>query len=229
VSLSDLAALGSFVSGVAVLASLVFLYFQMRQVREQLAQTEKNQRTVINESYASRAGEALRWLADDANTNLMTRVTQGERSFTAQGLQRLGIIFRAMVLNTVAATQHYEAGLMDRVSYDLVLLSFKSYLAQPVYRVIWAEQAAMTPPSFSQLVEEWIEATPLAAPSDIAARFDNDLAKLLAEGGVSGAPHERALAGAQRSSQTGAQANSVHAPSSAGLALARAQPKSSRP
>jgi hypothetical protein len=201
VSLSDLASLGSFVSGVAVLTSLVFLYFQIRQVREQLAQTERNQRTVINESYASRAAEGLRWLADDANTKLMTRVTQGEQSFTAQEVQRLGIIIRSSVLNALTATQHYEAGLMDRVSYDLVLLSFKSHLAQPVYRVIWAEQAAITPPSFSRLVEEWMPGIPIAAPSDLAARFDDDLAKLLAEAGIPAAAPtapERALEGAPR-------------------------------
>jgi hypothetical protein len=40
-SLSDLASLGSFVSGVAVLVSLVFLYFQLRQMNAQVLQTEK--------------------------------------------------------------------------------------------------------------------------------------------------------------------------------------------
>src|SRR5450755_1342360 len=43
-SLSDLAALGSFISGLAVLASLGFLYFQMRQVAEQVRQADRNQR-----------------------------------------------------------------------------------------------------------------------------------------------------------------------------------------
>jgi hypothetical protein len=46
-SLSDLAALGSFVSGVAVLVSLVFLYFQLRQVGAQVQQAERNQQAMI--------------------------------------------------------------------------------------------------------------------------------------------------------------------------------------
>jgi hypothetical protein len=37
-SLSDLAALGSFVSGLGVLVSLVFLYFQLRQIGVQVKQ-----------------------------------------------------------------------------------------------------------------------------------------------------------------------------------------------
>lgn len=52
-SLSDLAALGSFISGLGVLVSLVFLYFQLRQIGVQVKQTEKNQRALI--SQASRA------------------------------------------------------------------------------------------------------------------------------------------------------------------------------
>jgi hypothetical protein len=35
-TLSDLAALGSFVSGLAVLVSLIFLWFQLRQMNEQI-------------------------------------------------------------------------------------------------------------------------------------------------------------------------------------------------
>ena len=42
-SLSQLAEIGSFTSGVAILASLIFLYFQLRQINQQVKQAEKNQ------------------------------------------------------------------------------------------------------------------------------------------------------------------------------------------
>jgi hypothetical protein len=54
-SLSDLASLGSFVSGIAVLLSLVFLYFQFRQVNLQVKQTEKNQQALIRQNRATRS------------------------------------------------------------------------------------------------------------------------------------------------------------------------------
>lgn len=47
-SLSDLAALGSFVGGVAVLVSLIFLYFQLRQIGAQMAQADNNQRALMS-------------------------------------------------------------------------------------------------------------------------------------------------------------------------------------
>ena len=49
-SLSDLASLGSFVSGVAVLVSLVFLYFQLGNLNRQVTQAEKNQRAAIHQA-----------------------------------------------------------------------------------------------------------------------------------------------------------------------------------
>jgi len=40
---SDLASLGSFASGFAVLVSLIFLYFQLRLVNRQVLQAERQQ------------------------------------------------------------------------------------------------------------------------------------------------------------------------------------------
>jgi len=56
-SLADLAALGSFVSGVAVLCSLIYLALQVRQ-------TKRNQQISIRHSRVSRIVELERTLAD---------------------------------------------------------------------------------------------------------------------------------------------------------------------
>ena len=58
-SLSVLASLGSAISGFAVLISLVFLYFQLRQVTEQIRQAERNQRATIAQFRASRTVDAM--------------------------------------------------------------------------------------------------------------------------------------------------------------------------
>ena len=56
-SLSDLASLGSLVNGVAVLVSLAFLYFQVRQVNQQIRRAEKNQRATIAQVRTNRTAE----------------------------------------------------------------------------------------------------------------------------------------------------------------------------
>ena len=182
-SLSDLASLGSFVSGVAVLASLVFLYVQLRQLAKQFAQADTNQRTMINESYVSRAGEYLRWQANPESSSLFIRVLQGDQSFTAEELARLGLNFRAAVINTQAVSQHYKVGLIDRESFDSAILSFKhAWLSQPVYRAMWASQAMQTSPSFRKVVEDMLRELPLVMPIDVVANFNADLARVLAAG-----------------------------------------------
>jgi hypothetical protein len=58
-TLSDLAPIGSFISGLAVLVSLVFLCFQRRQVGAQVQQTELHQQASIRQgrqTMASRSG-----------------------------------------------------------------------------------------------------------------------------------------------------------------------------
>src|SRR5215472_17064452 len=60
-SLSDLASLGSFVSGVAVLASLIFLFFQIRQMPEQVKRSEKNQQAAVGQGRAAILTERAKW------------------------------------------------------------------------------------------------------------------------------------------------------------------------
>ena len=63
-SLTDLASLGSFVSGVAVLVSLIFLYFQLRQVRQQVEQNNRHTQALIWQEATARGVNALLAMAD---------------------------------------------------------------------------------------------------------------------------------------------------------------------
>src|SRR5215469_7212456 len=107
-SLSDLASLGSFVSGVAVLISLVYLALQVRQA-------EKNQRAALNQGYVDRTTENLRWLADAPQAALITRVMAGELNFTSEEVFRLSMAFRTSLLSTQDAFLQHRAGLIDEM------------------------------------------------------------------------------------------------------------------
>ena len=63
-SLSDLAALGGFVSGLGVLVSLVFLYFQLRQLNFQARQNARHTRALIFQGGAARASSQMLTMAD---------------------------------------------------------------------------------------------------------------------------------------------------------------------
>src|SRR5215471_4269187 len=91
-SLSDLASLGSFVSGVAILVSLIYVALQLRQ-------SAKHQRALMHQGYAARVTESLHWFAEPANAELRARIIAGETTFTAEELYRLRQFFRVAILN----------------------------------------------------------------------------------------------------------------------------------
>ena len=176
-TLSDLAALGSFVSGLAVLVSLVFLYFQLRQVNEQVKQAEKNQRAVLNQGYITRVTEYLRWYAESPINELRARVIAGDTSFTAEELLRLQMAFRVTLLSAQDAYLQHKAGLVDTMTLDNSMRSVRTtWIEQPVYRALWLQQAPTIAPEFAAVIETMLRETPVRKAVDVVSRFKSDLA-----------------------------------------------------
>ena len=172
-SLSDLASLGSFVSGLAVLVSLVYLALQVRQA-------EKNQRAVLNQGYITRVTDYIRWYAESPINELRARVVAGDTSFTAEELLRLSMAFRVTLLSAQDAYLQHKVGLVDAMTLDNSMRILKSvWLVQPVYRALWLEQAPTIAPEFAAVINAALRHVPLARADDQAARFQANLAKVI--------------------------------------------------
>ena len=179
-SLGDLASLGSFISGLAVLASLVFLFFQMRQMTEQVRQAERNQRALMNQGMINRVGEIVRWLAEPHMADLTYRVRTREVKFTERELAQLQLRLRHTLLSVQDFHVQHRAGLADQISYDTAMLALRGTLSLPVYRALWALDRQAFAPELRELVDQAVKSTPLAGPEDLAARFEAELAKVMA-------------------------------------------------
>lgn len=176
-SFSHLGALGNFAGGVAVLVSLVFLYFQLRQVNGQVKQAEKNQRAALNQGYITRVTEYLRWYAESPINELRTRVVSGDISFTAEELLRLQMAFRVTLLSAQDAYLQHKAGLVDAMTLDGCMRSVRTtWLGQPVYRALWLQLAPTITPEFAAVIDTMLRETPLCKPIDVVSRFQADLA-----------------------------------------------------
>jgi len=177
-SLSDLASISGIVSGLAVLASLVLLYFQLRQLNEQMKQAEKNQRASLNHGFLNRITENLRSSSEGPEHELMMRVFAGETNFTASELYRLRFRFRLAIVGTQDAFLQHREGLLDQANLDYAQLTLKNWLRQPVFRALWLQSRTSLPTDFIAFVEDLITKTPLAGPEDTVAQFKADLAKV---------------------------------------------------
>jgi hypothetical protein len=180
-SLSDLAALGSFVSGLAVLVSLVFLYFQLRQVTAQIKQGEKNQRALLDQGTVARNSEIIFFHAQPHINDLTTRVAGGDTHFTAAELGLLSIRVRTSMLAGQDTYVQNKAGLTDPVTVDNSEAVLRYVLSQPVYRALWYASRGGYAAEWRDYVDKkLIAGLPLAKPIDAVAQFEVGLAKVLA-------------------------------------------------
>ena len=172
-TLSDIASIGSLVSGLAVLGSLFYLSLQNRQL-------DRNQRALMNQGVINHGVEIGQWLAEPHMTGLRLRVEAGEAEFTAEELHRLRIHLRVAIINAQDAYVQHRAGLADQITLDNSMGTVRVLLlAQPIYRALWKSSRAAFAPEWAAYIDRMIEETPLATPVDIVAEFRADLAEVM--------------------------------------------------
>ena len=177
-SLSDLASLGSFISGLAVLISLIFLYFQLRQVTAQIRQGEKNQRALLDQGAVTRNSEIIFFQAQPHINELTARVVAGDTNFTAAELGLLSIRVRTTMLAGQDTYVQHKAGLTDPVTLENSETVLRYVLSQPVYRALWINTRAGYSAEWRTYVDKLIADVPLAAPVDNVVAFQRTLAAI---------------------------------------------------
>lgn len=114
-TLSDLASIGSLVSGVAVLVSLFYLNLQVRQ-------TERNQRALINQGAMARDTAMVQMLREPAFATAMAKAIEGETNFTTLEYWHLNTVLRGLLGSLQDAWLQKKAGLIDAVTIDCIEL-----------------------------------------------------------------------------------------------------------
>jgi hypothetical protein len=114
----------------------------------------------------------------------MTRVSAGETEFSAQELFQLSLILRAALLALQNAFVQRKAGLLDQISIDNNLNIVRSFMASPVYRVLWKQNHGTYAPGMVEVIEKILLETQIAKPIDVVARFNADLSQVMAGPGT---------------------------------------------
>jgi hypothetical protein len=129
-SLSDLAAVGSFVSGIAVFLSFVFLALQLRQAN-------RNQRSLMQQARTGRNVEILLKMADpgvsetlaQANTNCAAMSDAKIWSFYGFGA--------AVFWSYEDCFMQFRAKTLDANSWTSDVATLERLVAYPPYRAVW--------------------------------------------------------------------------------------------
>ena len=168
-SLADLASIGTLVSGLAVLGSLIYL-------SRQIQQSDKNQRALIDQGTISRNVDIIQFLCQPNIHALTTRVASGEADFTAEEIDYLILRLRVTLLANQDTYIQHKAGLVDKITFENSLNVLKGVLSVPVYRALWALSHDAFARDYATWVDNQIANVPLVSPHDAAIRFKKALA-----------------------------------------------------
>src|SRR5437016_3735809 len=130
VSLSELASIGSFVSGVSVLVTLAFLLVQIRQAN-------RNQRAIVQQGRATRIADFLLRVIDPS---LLPAWTMGLRGVAEIGPDKhfqFKYMARARFLSLEDSFLQHRAGLMGEGAFVGHVEAFKLVFAARGLRAAW--------------------------------------------------------------------------------------------
>lgn len=151
-TLSDLASIGSLISSVAVLASLVFLTLQMRQ-------TVKNQQSLMQNG---RAQQLSHWLEYIAQPDVNRMIMDGNAgNLDLEEWVRYNSTTWSMLVNYENNFLQHRAGMLDDEQYDATVGSLKFQCGLPGFRANWRMIRPMFGERFVAFVNELMRTTPV--------------------------------------------------------------------
>jgi hypothetical protein len=176
-SLSDLAAIGSFVSGIAVVISFIFLALQVRQAN-------RNQRSLIQQARSSRNVESLHRMADQPISELLARAETEPESLCRAEIWSLYGFGAAVFWSYEDTYMQFKAGTLHAGSWQSDLATLQRILAFPWLRVIWR----MARDGMDRDYRNYVDSLMREVAADRSARFSDFYGVYLAEelSGVSG-------------------------------------------
>ena len=129
-SISDLAAIGSFVSGIAVAVTLVFLVIQIRQ-------TNRNQRSLMQQGHLTMLVDAsMRW-AEPIMQNLIVRAEACDVTMEPAQIGSFLIMLQAVMRNFEDGYLQLKSGTLDAASLASDVEMVRVHFATPAYRAAW--------------------------------------------------------------------------------------------
>ena len=128
-SLTDVASLGSLLSSAAVLVSLLFLGVQLRQ-------SNRNQRSLMQQGRSTRNVDLLSRLTDPKLTDVLLRVFRGETVADVEYLMLYGYI-ASVFWSYEDCFLQFRSGTLDPKSWASDVATLKRLLSNPAYRGVW--------------------------------------------------------------------------------------------
>jgi hypothetical protein len=160
-SLTDLASIGSFISGVAVLASLIYLSLQVRQAA-------KHQQSQILDTRTSRFIDWEMRMADPSLAGAYEKVFDVNGEITPLEYRQLALAARALFAMGEQTYFQRQADLIGDAAYETARKFWATTLATPAMRVLWRNYRTQVTPGYAAEMDAAMRRAPLAPPLSFA-------------------------------------------------------------
>ena len=158
-SLSDLASVGSFVSGFAVLISLIFLYFQLRQLSQQVKQAEKNQQASIAAARANRIYEGRWRVCEPHMAQAILKAAESPADLSEVELFQFSNQVHAVLISMEDHYRQHASGLLTDDAYAGTLRAQRVFFSLPAARVAWRRLRPVVGEDFEAFMDRQIADT----------------------------------------------------------------------
>jgi hypothetical protein len=140
-TLSDLASIGSLASGVAVMASLIYLAQQTRQ-------NVRHSQALIQQGRAARIADTALRLAELRESDAIDKCFEGSSEVSAKDVARFLFLCRAVFVSAEDSFFQHEQGLLDETAFASFESSVKSGMGAAGVAAAWVMTANMYEPQF---------------------------------------------------------------------------------
>ena len=155
-TLSDLASIGSLVSGVAVMASLIYLAQQTRQ-------NVRHSQALVQQGRAARIADTALRLAELRESDAIDRCFEGSLEVSAKDVARFLFVCRAIFVSAEDSFFQHQQGLLDDMAFESFESSIKGGMGVGGIAAAWLMTAGMYEPQFRDYMNRMIG--DLKAPS----------------------------------------------------------------
>ena len=160
-SLSDLASIGSFVSGVAVVITLALLLIQTRQ-------TNRNQKALMQQGRSARTVELLMTLSEPRQSEIIVRAEAGDLALTPAEVRSYFMLCGAFFWNYEDSFLQFRAGTLDRASWENDLVSLNQFAALSSARLAWTFVRNFSGGLYREFVDNLMRDTTGGVPPDLS-------------------------------------------------------------
>jgi hypothetical protein len=158
-TLENIYYVGQTVAVFAILVSLTFVVLQLRQ-------TQKNQKSLINQGVANRDHEIMQMVQAPETANMYAKALTTETSFDKTEIFRMVIWVRAVIGQMQDVCVQHKEGLIDQDTYEFIAAGVRSVFAVPLARVVWPLTRPSVSPDAANLGDQFLSETPVSEPFD---------------------------------------------------------------